>query len=260
MSSHWNDTIPPDAAWRCKPGMTRAARANEQDIAAGGRKARELPLPDGRIALASVALRLYLRTRRIRAYLRWSDRGVTGERYLGEVTLATRAENLRAAWELVRASEAPTALTDTSKPRKAEGRESWASSPAVRNVMRANRNKNTKPEILLRSSLHAMGLRYRVAYRPVAGLRRTADIVFTKARVAVFIDGCFWHGCPDHYRPSTRNSEFWSAKIEGNRARDIETTALLSSAGWTVIRVWEHEAINSAAQRVRDAVRRPISR
>ncbi|WP_207784050.1 very short patch repair endonuclease [Micromonospora globispora] len=133
--------------------------------------------------------------------------------------------------------------------------ESWASSPATRNVMRANRSRDTKPETLLRSRLHAMGLRYRVSRRPLPELRRTADLVFTGARVAVFVDGCYWHGCPEHHRPATKNSEFWKTKIEGNRARDIETTALLTKAGWTVIRIWEHEPIEGAAQRVLAAVR-----
>lgn len=254
MPSPWNETMPADSAWRSETGMTPVARANEQDAAAGGRTARELLLTGGRIALASIALRLYRRSRRIRAYLRWSDVGRTSEIYLGEVSRETRAENLRQGWEIVHARNLTNSQTVISESSGQIEGKSWASSQAVRNIMRANRNKDTKPEILLRSSLHAMGMRYRVAYRPIPTLRRTADIVFTKARVAVFVDGCFWHGCPAHYRPSTKNSEFWRAKIEDNRARDAETTALMSAAGWSVIRIWEHEPVADAAQRIFDAV------
>jgi DNA mismatch endonuclease (patch repair protein) len=88
----------------------------------------------------------------------------------------------------------------------------------------------------------------------VAGLRRTADLVFAGAKVAVFLDGCFWHGCAEHYRPSTRNSEFWSSKMEGNRERDAQTDERLAVAGWRVIRVWEHEDPQQAAARVAQAV------
>jgi DNA mismatch endonuclease (patch repair protein) len=88
----------------------------------------------------------------------------------------------------------------------------------------------------------------------VPEIRRTADLVFTKARVAVFLDGCYWHGCPEHYRPSRTNEEFWREKIGGNRTRDVETDSLLRAAGWTVVRVWEHEDPGAAAERVREAV------
>src|SRR6185312_14838678 len=77
--------------------------------------------------------------------------------------------------------------------------ESWASSEGVRASMQSNKGKDTKPEVALRSAVHALGLRYRVSTRPLKDLRRTADLVFTKARVAVFLDGCFWHGCPQHH-------------------------------------------------------------
>jgi DNA mismatch endonuclease, patch repair protein len=133
--------------------------------------------------------------------------------------------------------------------------DSWASSPAVRNVMRANRGRDTKPELALRSAIHALGLRYRVGLRPIPEIRRTADIVFTKAKVAVFLDGCFWHGCPEHHRPAKKNSEFWTAKITGNITRDANTDACLRQAGWRVIRVWEHENPDDAAARIRILVR-----
>lgn len=132
--------------------------------------------------------------------------------------------------------------------------DSWASSPAVRNVMRANRGRDTKPELALRSAVHALGMRYRVGLRPIPQVRRTADIVFTKAKVAVFLDGCFWHGCPEHHRPAKKNSEFWTAKITGNMTRDADTDARLREAGWHVMRIWEHEMPADAAKRIREAV------
>jgi DNA mismatch endonuclease (patch repair protein) len=103
------------------------------------------------------------------------------------------------------------------------------------------RGRDTKPELLVRRELHRLGYRYRVNFAPVPGLRRTADIVFTRRRVAVLIDGCFWHRCPLHYvEPKTR-TEFWSSKIAGNVARDLETNRRLEDDGWTVLRFWEHE-------------------
>lgn len=119
---------------------------------------------------------------------------------------------------------------------------SWASSDTARKVMQGNRSRDTKPELAVRRLLHRAGLRYRVAYRPVAGVRRTADIVFTRQRLAVFIDGCYWHGCPAHGQSSTKaNSSYWETKFETNRQRDVETTEILSNRGWRVMRFWEHE-------------------
>ncbi|XGP75532.1 very short patch repair endonuclease [Actinokineospora auranticolor] len=132
---------------------------------------------------------------------------------------------------------------------------SWASSAGVRASMRGNRGRDTAPELALRTLLHARGLRYRVSARPLPGSRRTADVVFPRARVAVFIDGCYWHGCPEHHRPSTVNSAFWRDKIEGNRRRDAETTTLLETAGWSVIRAWEHDDPKVTADLVEVAVR-----
>jgi DNA mismatch endonuclease, patch repair protein len=121
--------------------------------------------------------------------------------------------------------------------------------------MRANRGRDTRPERALRSAVHAQGLRYRVGIRPLSGLRRTADLVFTRAKVAVFLDGCFWHGCPDHYRPATgMTRHFWDEKIIANRERDMETDRELREAGWTVVRVWEHEPPETAAQRIKEIV------
>ena len=110
--------------------------------------------------------------------------------------------------------------------------------------------RDTKPELALRRALHARGLRYRVDRAVLAGMRRRPDIVFGPARVVVFVDGCFWHGCPDHATWPTNNAEFWRKKIETNRLRDRDTDSRLAEAGWTVVRVWEHEDAQDAAERV----------
>ncbi|MCK9868104.1 very short patch repair endonuclease [Nocardiopsis dassonvillei] len=120
--------------------------------------------------------------------------------------------------------------------------------------MQANRSRDTAPELALRRAVHARGLRYRVAARPIKELRRTADLVFTRARVAVFLDGCFWHGCPKHHTIAVRNGEYWASKVERNRVRDADTDRRLGEAGWTVVRVWEHEDPLDAAGRVETAV------
>lgn len=117
------------------------------------------------------------------------------------------------------------------------------------------RQRDTKAEIMLRSQLHALGLRYRVDVRPLPVLRRRADVVFPRARVAVFVDGCFWHGCPIHATWPRNNAEWWKNKIEGNRRRDRDTDRALETAGWLVVRVWEHEQPMSAAQSIAATVR-----
>ncbi|WP_344771873.1 very short patch repair endonuclease [Nocardioides panacisoli] len=121
------------------------------------------------------------------------------------------------------------------------GYQAWASSAASQQVMRANRSRDTGPELAVRRLLHAAGLRYRVDCRPEASLRRRADVVFRSRRVAVFIDGCYWHACPEHGTVARTNAEYWSAKLARNVERDQETTALLQSAGWRVLRYWEHD-------------------
>ncbi|MFI8210320.1 hypothetical protein [Streptomyces werraensis] len=95
--------------------------------------------------------------------------------------------------------------------------------------MRANRSQETKPELALRRAIHALGLRYRVSIRPLPSLRRTADIVFTRAKIAVFLDGCFWHGCPVHHTLASANSAYWQDKVRRNRERGQDTTVTRSS-------------------------------
>lgn len=114
--------------------------------------------------------------------------------------------------------------------------------------------RDTGPELALRRLLHATGYRYRVNY-PVPGLpRRSIDIAFTRAKVAVFIDGCFWHGCPEHRQVPASNSDWWAAKLEKNRARDEATATHLEDLGWTVLRVWEHTEPRTALGRVSSTV------
>ena len=114
--------------------------------------------------------------------------------------------------------------------------------------MVANRSRDTKPELRVRSAVHRRGLRYRVSARPIPGLRRTADMVFRPAKVAVFIDGCFWHGCPEHYVEPRTNADYWSAKIARNKGRDSDTDQRLRDAGWVVLRYWEHEPFEEVAE------------
>ena len=126
--------------------------------------------------------------------------------------------------------------------------ESWASSPGVRRRMQLQRERDTVPELALRRELHRRGRRYRVDVPIVPGTRRRADIVFGRARVAVFVDGCFWHGCPEHgQRAHHVNGWYWPEKIAGNRRRDADTDARLRAAGWAVVRVWEHQDPEQAA-------------
>jgi DNA mismatch endonuclease (patch repair protein) len=114
--------------------------------------------------------------------------------------------------------------------------------------MRANKRTNTKPELALRSALHRQGYRFRKDYRLdlAGGARVRPDIAFTARRVAVFVDGCFWHACPDHGRNPTVNEWYWAPKLRRNVERDRAADAALAAAGWRVIRVWEHEALETA--------------
>ena len=130
---------------------------------------------------------------------------------------------------------------------------SWASSAAVRRSMRGNRSSDTLPELAIRSALHALGLRFRVDARPDPTVPRRADVVFRGPRIAVFVDGCFWHGCPEHYRPPATNPRYWIDKVSINRARDLDTDRRLNATGWRTIRVWEHEPVRQAVARIRAA-------
>lgn len=118
--------------------------------------------------------------------------------------------------------------------------------------MKSNRSRDTKPEIAVRKRLHAAGLRYRVDYRLLPPLRTRADIVFTRRRVAVFIDGCFWHRCPVHASSPKLNSGYWGPKLDRNAERDAEVNTALTYAGWTVLRYWEHEPAKDVAQDIVD--------
>ena len=125
------------------------------------------------------------------------------------------------------------------------------SSPAVRASMVGNRRINTRPEAALRSALHRAGLRFRkdLALRATSRSVRP-DIVFTRAQVAVFVDGCFWHSCPIHGHLPKSNEHYWEPKLLRNRLRDQATGEALRAAGWAVVRVWEHESTLEAAARV----------
>jgi DNA mismatch endonuclease (patch repair protein) len=130
--------------------------------------------------------------------------------------------------------------------------------PRRRN-MQANRRRDTGPERALRSALHAAGLRYRCDLRIdlKSGRRARPDIVFTRRRVAVFVDGCFWHSCPQHGRDPRKNAGYWAPKLARNRERDLENTRALEAAGWIVVRVWEHDDVGDGVDRVTRALSMP---
>jgi DNA mismatch endonuclease (patch repair protein) len=136
---------------------------------------------------------------------------------------------------------------------------SWASSDASSRVMRSNRRRDTAPELAVRRILHANGMRYRVDMRLVRETRSRADIAFTRQRIAVFIDGCFWHGCPEHLHLPKANADYWTPKLARNVERDAEVTAILRGLGWTVLRFWEHEPAQATADRIIAAVERARS-
>lgn len=115
--------------------------------------------------------------------------------------------------------------------------------------------RDTAPELALRRELHRRGLRYRIQFKVPGNNRRRIDIAFTRTRLAVYVDGCFWHGCPEHHVHPRANSEWWAWKVDRNRARDLDTDRELHKAGWTSVRVWEHEDPDEAANRVELAYR-----
>jgi len=134
-----------------------------------------------------------------------------------------------------------------SKPMQAP----HASSEAVRRSMQANRRVDTKPELRLRSAIHKRGLRFRKDYLiRVGAISVRADIVFPARRIAVFVDGCFWHQCPDHGASPRANSDYWRLKLGSNSRRDEAVSKALREAGWNVARIWEHEDTIEAAERI----------
>jgi len=129
------------------------------------------------------------------------------------------------------------------------------SSVGVSERMSRVRRRDTAPELELRSELHRRGLRYRVDRRPLKGIPSRADLVFGPAKVAVYVDGCFWHSCPEHGTMPRSNEAFWQDKLGRNQERDAAVNEALAAEGWTVVRIWEHEEIEPAADRVEAAVR-----
>ncbi|MBT2389621.1 very short patch repair endonuclease [Streptomyces sp. ISL-1] len=135
-----------------------------------------------------------------------------------------------------------------------------ASSPAVAARMSRQASRDTTQELAVRRLLHGAGLRYRLHVAVPGMPRRNVDIAFRKLRIAVFLDGCFWHGCPDHATSPRANAEWWRSKLDRNMARDRETTDRLLSEDWSVLRFWEHESAEDVARRITAAVaskRRP---
>ncbi|MBA3866396.1 MAG: DNA mismatch endonuclease Vsr [Solirubrobacterales bacterium] len=114
--------------------------------------------------------------------------------------------------------------------------------------------RDTAPELALRSELHRRGLRFRVDRAPLATVRSRADVVLGSARVAVYVDGCFWHRCPVHGTMPKANADFWHRKLQRNQERDVETNFLLRKKDWAVVRVWEHENPSEAADRIEELV------
>jgi DNA mismatch endonuclease (patch repair protein) len=135
-----------------------------------------------------------------------------------------------------------------------------ASTPAAEATMKANRRTDTKPELAVRRAIHAAGLRYRVdaPIKLPSGGQVRPDVVFPARRICLFVDGCFWHGCEQHYMAPSANGSYWRAKLELNRARDRRVTDALVADGWKVVRAWEHEDIEAVAARVIAAVREAV--
>lgn len=135
--------------------------------------------------------------------------------------------------------------------------DSWAAPPGIHRRMQLQRERDTAPEVRLREELHRHGLRYRLDQPIVAGTRRRrVDIVFSGPPVAVIVDGCFWHGCPEHgQRVHDINGWYWPGKIAGNRERDSDTDRRLAEAGWRLIRAWGHDNVEAVASRTEAAVR-----
>ena len=126
--------------------------------------------------------------------------------------------------------------------------------------MRSNRRVDTKPEMTVRHALFRLGYRYRKDFPiSVVGRSPRPDIVFARQRLCVFVDGCFWHGCPEHCRIPARNREYWLAKIGGNAARDATDARRLVEAGWDVLRLWEHEGTDRAVDQITSALAKRVA-
>ncbi|MFI8591057.1 very short patch repair endonuclease [Dietzia maris] len=122
--------------------------------------------------------------------------------------------------------------------------------------MRSQKRRDTGCEMAVRRILHADGVRYRVDFRPLADQKFRVDIGWKSRKVAVFIDGCFWHACPEHLSIPKRNTEWWEAKLKANSDRDARTNSILRARGWTVLRFWEHEPPAGVADVIRTHLRR----
>ena len=127
---------------------------------------------------------------------------------------------------------------------------SWATSEATRRSMKGNKARDTKPELAVRRRLHAQGFRYRVDVRPSTAVLSRADIVFTRQKIAVFMDGCFWHGCPLHATSPKANADYWGPKLKANIERDARTSASLRELGWEVLRYWEHQPVDEIVEQI----------
>lgn len=128
------------------------------------------------------------------------------------------------------------------------------SSPQTSRRMAKVRQTGTSAEVAVRRELYRNGLRYRVDYEVLKKPRRVADVAFPGLKIAIFVDGCFWHGCPKHGTWPKQNAEFWRQKIEKNRLRDADTNSKLVDIGWTVLRFWEHLSPVEAAEAAMETV------
>lgn len=140
-------------------------------------------------------------------------------------------------------------------PRVPPGETPAASSDLVRSRMKRQGRRDTGPEMAVRRAVHARGLRYRIDRSPVRSVRSRADLVFGPTKVAVYVDGCYWHGCSEHATTPKANREWWERKIGANQARDRRATEALEAAGWCVLRFWEHEDPEVVADAIEATVR-----
>jgi len=147
-----------------------------------------------------------------------------------------------------RKDDRPEAITKNIRPD--ESGRPGASNSIVRRRMQSTPQANNPLERQLRSVLHRHGIRFRTHYRLVRLPRRSIDIALVRSKIAIFVDGCFWHGCPRHGTTPKANRAWWVKKIEANRIRDAQTNTILRRLGWKVVRVWEHDDLHAAAQRV----------